>query len=267
MAIALPIERKIKKISLPEQFAWIAKVVLMAMLCAWLFRSLLFAPYYVPSSSMMPTLRQGDFFLASRWDYGLSPRSFFAGASPHPRIFSDLPERGDIVVFSPETQPKTNFVKRVIGLPGDVIAMRRGILEINGQKVDHVEIKDFIAPVKGDVMCLVLPRIVDQRAVTPSGEPGCRFSRSVEMLPNGVRFSVLDIAPALTDEVPEITIPEGKVFVAGDNRDNSMDSRIPIEMGGVGLIDADRIHGKLRLVIGRDAQGARFFGARAIAAD
>lgn len=246
---------------------WLFKVMMLAMLSAWLFRSVLFAPYYVPSSSMMPSLRQGDFFIASRWDYGISPRSFVASAPTSPRLFSDMPKRGDVVVFSPTNDPKTNYVKRVIGLPGDRISMESGILSINGEAVEHVEIVDFVAPAGGDVQCIVVPRVVDQRATTVSGDPGCRFSRAVETLPNGVSFPVLDIAPARTDTVDSFVVPEGRLFVAGDNRDNSLDSRVPITLGGIGLVEADRVHSKLRFVIGRDASGARFMGERAFAAD
>lgn len=145
--------------------------------------------------------------------------------------------------------------------------MENGILSINGSRVEHIEIVDFVAPTGGDVQCIVVPRVVDQRTVTESGDPGCRFARAVETLPNGVSFPVLDIAPARTDTVESFTVPQDRIFVAGDNRDNSLDSRVPIDMGGVGLVEADRVHSKLRFVIGRDASVARFMGERAFAAD
>ena len=247
--------------------AFLLRVVFLASIAAWLFRSVLFAPYYVPSSSMMPSLRQGDFFIASRWDFGVSPRSFAAFAPSHPRIFADLPERGEIVVFSPRSKPGVNFVKRVIGLPGDTISMTAGIVSINGSRVSHEQIADFVAPLEGDVKCVVMPSVVDQRAVTQSGEPGCRFSREIETLPSGTSFPVLDIAPARSDFFREFTVPEGKVALFGDNRDDSLDSRFSVASGGIGLVDADRLLGKLRFVIGRDAEGARFMGTRAFAAD
>ena len=216
---------------------------------------------------MMPTLREGDFFIASRWDYGVSPRSFASFAPSSPMFFQDLPERGDIVVFSPKAKPGVNFVKRVIGLPGDVLAMENGILSINGEEVSHTSIRDFVAPAEGELACVVVEGIVDQRVTLPSGKPGCRFSRDIEQLPSGVAFPVLDIAPARSDYFAPVTIPEGKVALFGDNRDDSLDSRFPIFVGGIGLVDSDRLLGKLRFVIGRDAQGARFIGTRAFAAD
>lgn len=247
--------------------AFLLRIMVIASFAAWLFRSILFAPYYVPSSSMMPTLREGDFFIASRWDFGVSPRSFASFAPEHPRLFADLPERGDIVVFSPRAKPGVNFVKRVIGLPGDTISMEAGIVSINGEKVDHQRIADFIAPLEGDVSCVVVPSVVDQRALTKGGAAGCRFSRDVETLPDGTSFAVLDIAPALSDYVEPFSVPQGKVALFGDNRDDSLDSRFSVAMGGIGLVDADRLLGKMRFVIGRDAEGARFVGTRAFAAD
>lgn len=249
------------------KLGFLARIVVLATFAAWLFRSVLFAPYYVPSSSMMPTLREGDFFVASRWDYGISPRSFASFAPESPRLFADLPERGDIVVFSPRSKPGVNFVKRVIGLPGDTISMDGGIVSINGAPVVHEEIADFVAPAGGDLECVVVPAVVDQRSVTVSGVPGCRFGRAVETLPDGTSFAVLDIAPAMSDYMEPVIVPEGRVALFGDNRDDSLDSRFSAEAGGIGFVGADRLLGKLRFVVGRDAQGARFMGTRALAAD
>ena len=256
-----------RKSGFGEKLAFVLRVCFLTTLAAWLFRSVLFAPYYVPSSSMMPSLRQGDFFIASRWDYGVSLRSFLSFGPSTPRLFHSLPERGDVVVFSPRSKPGVNFVKRVIGLPGDTISMEAGIVSINGQAVTHETISDFIAPLRGDVRCVILPSVVDQRAVTRSGDDGCRFSREIETLPSGRSFPVLDIAPARSDYIQEFTVPEGKIAMFGDNRDDSLDSRFPVEAGGIGLVDSDRLLARLRFVVGRDAEGARFMGTRAFAAD
>ncbi|WP_298842332.1 signal peptidase I [uncultured Salinicola sp.] len=252
---------------LGSRIALLARVVFFATLAAWLFRSVFFAPYYVPSSSMMPSLRQGDFFIASRWDYGISPRSFSSMAPWSPRLFADIPARGDVVVFSPRSNPDVNFVKRVIGLPGDRIAVEDGVISINGRKVSHRRIADFVAPLDSDIDCVVVPSVVDQRALTVTGEEGCRFLREVETLPGGTSFPVLDIAPARSDFIDEFTVPDGKVALFGDNRDDSLDSRYPVSAGGIGMVGTDRILGKLRFVVGRDAEGARFMGTRAFAAD
>lgn len=247
--------------------AYMLKVMSLSMIAAWLFRSVLFAPYYIPSGSMMPLLREGDFFIASRWDYGISPRSFVGGAPSSPMIFASSPDRGDVIVLSPPNDAKTTYVKRVVGIAGDRIAMRSGVLHINGIAVSSHPIRDFIAPVGGDTNCVVVPDVVDQRTMTRSGRPGCRFGRAVETLPNGVSYPTLDIAPARTDYVDEFVVPAGMMAVMGDNRDNSLDSRVPVEAGGLGLLSTDRALGRMRAVIGSDAQGARFLGTRAFAAD
>ena len=256
-----------ESVGVGSHIALLARVVFFATLAAWIFRSVLFAPYYVPSSSMMPSLRQGDFFIASRWDYGISPRSFSSMAPWSPKLFAALPERGDVVVFSPRSKPGVNFVKRVIGLPGDRIAVDDGIISINGNRVTHRRIADFVAPLESDIECIVMPSVVDQRALTVTGEDGCRFSRDVETLPGGASFPVLDIAPSRSDFIDEFTVPAGKVALFGDNRDDSLDSRFPVSAGGIGMVGTDRLLGKLRFVVGRDAEGARFMGTRAFAAD
>ncbi|WP_213177395.1 signal peptidase I [Croceicoccus gelatinilyticus] len=246
---------------LKEGLLRIAKMVGMACVLTFLARSVLFAPYYVPSGSMMPALQVGDFFVASRFDFGVSPRSFVPSAPATPMVGAALPDRGDIVVFQNPKKPGMNIVKRVIGLPGDRLAMHDGQLFLNDQWIISSKMEDFLAPMKG-VNCLSLPGIVEQNALNDAGEPACRFHRDVEFMPNGKRFATLDIAPAVSDEFAEIVVPDDHVFVLGDNRDDSLDSRYAIADGGVGFVPADRLVGKLRFVIGNNTAGARFIGLR-----
>jgi len=243
------------------------KLLLVTTVIVWILRSVLFAPYYVPSGSMMPTLRVGDFLVASRWDYGISPRSFFAWGATHPRLGGSLPERGDMVIFAAPGHANSNVIKRVVGLPGDRIRIDAGQLFLNGQPTQKVEIGDFILPRSPGFSCLVLPGIVDQSIALSDGSDGCRFDRIVETLPGGATFPILNIALARSDFIPEIVVPEDHLFVMGDNRDDSMDSRVPISAGGVGLLPTDHLMGKVRLVIGSDLKGHRFLGERALAAD
>lgn len=242
-------------------------MVLVTMFLAFIARSVLFSPYFIPSGSMMPSLRVGDFFIASRFDYGISPRSFLANAPMTPRIGHGLPDRGDIVVFAGPTEPSINIVKRVVGLPGDTISMKDGTLSINGIAAKSILIDDFVVARSSHVPCLVIPGTVDQTAVLADGRDACRFHRSVETLPGGKQFATIDIAPAFSDTFDNIVVPDGFLFVMGDNRDDSLDSRVPHSMGGVGFLPQENLLGKLRFVIGSDAKGTRFMGERALAAD
>lgn len=237
-------------------------LVILAVCAAFIFRSVLFAPFFVPSGSMMPVLRVGDFFIASRFDYGISPRSFVATASASPSIGRSLPKRGDIVVFLNPSDLRQKMVKRVVGLPGDRIEINAGNLMINGETVSRSRVSDFLAKVEPGVSCVVVPGVVDQNDHLSDGEDACRFGRAVETLPGGEQFATIDIAPAHSDFFPSTIVPQGNVFVMGDNRDDSLDSRFPRWEGGVGFVPVDNLLGKLRFVIGNNEAGSRFIGMR-----
>lgn len=237
-------------------------LVVLAILAAFVFRSVLFAPFFVPSGSMMPVLRVGDFFVASRYDYGISPRSFVATASARPMLGKALPDRGDIVVFLNPSDLRQKMVKRVVGLPGDRIEVIAGVLKINGSDVVRSIAPDFLAKVEPGVSCVVVPGVVDQNDHAADGEEACRFGRAVETLPGGESFATIDIAPAHSDFFPATVVPADSIFVMGDNRDDSLDSRFPRWEGGVGFVPVDNLMGKLRFVIGNNEAGARFMGMR-----
>lgn len=173
-----------------------------------LFRSLAYAPFHIPSGSMKPTLLVGDFLFVSKSSYGYSKYSFplspdlFSG-----RLLGEKPKRGDIVVFRPPSDTKTDYIKRLIGLPGDTIQMVNGELYLNGEKVKRVE--DGVFEDAGEE---------DSRPRT--------IKRYIETLPNGVSYHIIDdINGSSTDNTPLYKVPEGHYFMMGDNRDHSADSR------------------------------------------
>lgn len=190
-------------------------------------------PFYVPSGSMEPTLQIGDELLATKFSYGYGTASLpaFIDLPPSARVFASLPERGDVVVFRWPGNPSQVWVKRVIGLPGDRIALRDGQVWINGKAAE------------------LRPDGVGQ-AETEDGSliPAKRF---VEILPNNRRHAIFKLtANDPLDNMAEVVVPPGNLFVMGDNRDNSADSRVPVTAGGVGMLPIDNLVGRVDVLVG-----------------
>lgn len=190
-------------------------------------------PFYVPSGSMEPTLMIGDALLASKFPYGYSAASVPLNvALPRTaRVLGALPERGDVIVFRWPGDRSQVWVKRVVGLPGDRIQMRNGQVVINGVP----------APLRADGV---------DRAENEDGSemPAQRF---VETLPGGHSHPVFKLrSHSFFDNTQEVTVPANHVFVLGDNRDNSADSRVPLSEGGVGLLPTDNLVGRVEAVLG-----------------
>jgi signal peptidase I len=189
-------------------------------------------PYYVPSGSMEPTLLIGDELLATKFPYGYSSASLPLSV-PWPqteRILGALPQRGDVVVFRYPGDRAQVWVKRVIGLPGDRVEMRNGRLWLNGEQV----------AVKRDGQALMEER----------GAPPIPATRYIETLPGGRAHPILKLPGRNPfDDTPEVTVPVGHVFVMGDNRDNSADSRVPLAQGGVGLLPTANLIGRVESVV------------------
>lgn len=222
------------------------KTIVYALLIAGLFRTLLFQPFWIPSESMKSTLLIGDFVYVNKMAYGYSRYSCPLGLCPvSGRLFFTEPERGDVIVFRHPANDN-DMVKRLIGLPGDKIQMKDGLLYINGavapQIADGVfeEVMEPQGPMKKLPGCE--NEVVGDGAI-------CQKSRSIETLPNGAAHAVLNIRNSPTDNTAVFTVPEGKYFFMGDNRDNSADSRISIELNGVGFVPADNLIGRAERVI------------------
>jgi len=195
------------------------RVIVHALILALIVRVFLFQPFNIPSGSMIPTLLVGDYLFVSKYSYGYSRYSFpfgvnlFAG-----RIWATDPDRGDVVVFKLPRDSETDYIKRVIGLPGDEIQMLHGVLHINGKAVEKVKVDDFVVN-------------------EPSGRER-HMARYKETLPNGVSYPVLDLVnEGFGDNTEVYKVPEAHFFMMGDNRDNSTDSRFLSEVGFVPFVN------------------------------
>lgn len=190
-------------------------------------------PFYVPSGSMEPTLLIGDALLASKYPYGYSAASLPVNVAlpATGRVFGALPDRGDVVVFRWPGDTSQVWVKRVVGLPGDRVQMREGRLWINGEPVA------MRADGRG-------------QAEDESGRvtPAARF---IETLPGGHAHTLFKVREhGFLDNTREVTVPLGHLFVMGDNRDNSADSRVSVADGGVGLLPVENLVGRVDAIVG-----------------
>ncbi|MFQ6553531.1 signal peptidase I [Aestuariibius insulae] len=239
------------------------KTVVYALLIAGIFRTLFFQPFWIPSGSMKDTLLIGDFLFVNKMSYGYSYAScpsiriarlgididaedicgIFDGDNG--RLFGSEPERGDVVVFRHPVTGR-DFIKRVIGLPGETVQMRSGVLHINGEAV----------ALEDDGIFTETYELQGPQGLTPScanapvGQGGvCEKPRQIETLPGGSTHAVLNVGDRRLDSTGVFTVPEGHYFFIGDNRDNSTDSRVPQASGGVGFVPYENLIGRADRVI------------------
>ena len=220
--------RKTEKKSGGSESWEIVKTIVFALLIALVLRVLLFQPFTIPSASMEPNLYEGDYIVVSKWTYGYSKHSIpFSPPLFEGRIFGSQPERGDIVVFKLPRDNRTDYIKRVIGLPGDRVQMIDNVLHINGEPArDVVLTGEDATNMFGDL-------IVTAR----------------ETLPDGRSFRIQDYGPGRDlDDTAVFEVPAGHYFMMGDNRDNSVDSRVDQSMG-VGLVPAENLIGKAEIIL------------------
>lgn len=235
------------------------RLVIIVALVAWLVRSLVFAPFSIPSGSMLPTLLIGDYVIVAKWPYGFSRFSFPFQFPPFDgRIASRLPGRGDVVVFRPEGGGSDDFVKRVIGLPGDTVEVRGGSLILNGRPVRRAKIDPVAIPVSPNSPCRVVAGATP--AVRASSERACVYPAFQETLPNGASYAVIDqVGASAGDSFPATTVPAGHVFLMGDNRDDSLDSRFSPFEGGIGLVPVDHLIGRASAIAWSTDGSASYF--------
>lgn len=205
------------------------KTILYALALAMVLRFTIAQPFRIPSGSMQPTLEVGDYIVVTKWSYGYGRYSFapLEGLLPRGRLFGSQPQRGDVVVFRPPPEPSRDFIKRLIGLPGDRIQMINGVLHINGVAVEREAV--------GTTMDC--PDSVNN----PTEATLYR-----ETLPNGVSYVTCDKGMTELDNTREVTVPEGHYFMMGDDRDNSADSRVA---SVVGFVPYDNIVGPAQFVV------------------
>lgn len=198
-----------------------------AVIIALAFRSLLFEPFYIPSGSMKSTLLEGDFVFVSKYSYGYSRYSFPLGLPLFEgRVLEDNPKRGDVAVFRLPSNPGINYIKRIIGFPGDKIRVVEGVVYLNGKAIPRERVENFID--------------IDQEGNRVT------IPRYRETLPNGLSYYVLDQdSNGSLDNTKTYTVPEGHYFMMGDNRDNSTDSRVTEQ---VGYIPFENLMGPARVI-------------------
>ena len=227
-------------------FLEIVKTIVYALLLAGVIRTLFFQPFWIPSGSMKPTLLIGDFLFVNKMVYGYSRYSCpFAWMCPFDgRILAHDPERGDVVVFRHPTNG-TDYIKRLIGLPGDTVQVIDGILYINGEVLPQQPDGTFVETNGPQGPMGSMPRCMNR----PGLGEDCTAERAIETLPGGRTHAVLDIEDGFGDTTPVFTVPAGEFFFMGDNRDNSMDSRFSRSAGGVGFVPFENLIGRADRVI------------------
>ena len=235
------------------------KTIVFALLIAGVFRTLFFQPFWIPSGSMKQTLLIGDFLFVNKMSYGYSyascPSLIFPSVGlnidakdicgwiplgENSRILADEPERGDVIVFRHPTTGR-DYIKRLIGLPGDRIQIRQGQIILN----------DVPVPQQSDGAFTEVAASQGPQGLRPRCENGpvgiggtCEKSRLIETLPNGLSYDVLNIGRQGSDNTGIYNVPEGHYFFMGDNRDNSADSRLPQSVGGVGYVPYENLIGR-----------------------
>ena len=231
------------------------KTVVYALLIAGVFRTLFFQPFWIPSGSMKDTLLIGDFLFVNKMAYGYSQYSCPFGMCPiDGRIWGAEPERGDVVVFRHPANGQ-DFIKRVVGVPGDTVQMRNGVLFLNGSAAPQVQQGLFTEAYERQGPIGTTPICIE---MSVSFGDDCNKMKSIETLPDGTQHAVLDAGPTRLDNTGVTRVPEGMFYFVGDNRDNSTDSRVA-QPSGVGLVPYENLIGRADRVMFSSAGRSLFF--------
>ena len=214
------------------------KTVVWAVVIAVVVRTVAFEPFNIPSGSMIPTLLVGDYLFVSKYSYGYSRHSLPLSLPLIPgRILMSQPERGDVAVFKLPRDNSTDYIKRIIGLPGDKIQVRQGRLHINGKEVKRKRVEDFV--------------------FTSENGHISRIAQFDETLPNGRIHRILEMSDAAQlDNTQVYTVPKGHFFAMGDTRDNSLDSRV---LNGVGFVPVENLVGRAEILFFSHNGGAAWW--------
>lgn len=218
-----------------------------------LLRTLVFSPFSIPSESMAPRLMIGDYLVVAKWPYGYTRYSIpFSPPVGDWAVLQRQPERGDVVVFKAPPSQSQDYIKRVIGLPGDLIKVENGQVFLNGVAIQKRRVADYVEPLTPNSACAKVDAMRFRETAT-DGTVRCRYPRFQETLPGGRSYHVLDTEdrryPKQDGINPDFTgiyaVPKGHVFLMGDNRDNSSDSRFPaVEGGGIGIVPQRNLVGR-----------------------
>lgn len=213
-----------------------------------ILRSFIVSPFNIPSESMQPRLMVGDYLLVAKWPYGFSKYSMPFNLPVIPgRLLANAPEQGDVVVFKAPPNARDDYIKRVIGLSGDIIKVSGGTVSINGEEITRKPVADFTHLVSPNSPCYAS----EYETVNDDGARICRYPQYLETLPNGRSYNVLDVTEGSEgDDTETFVVPDGHMFLMGDNRDRSADSRFPaIEGESIGMVPQENLVGRALVTV------------------